>query len=203
MNVLLFSIIILIISAVAHEMAHGYAADYLGDPTPRDQGRLSLNPLRHLDPVGSFLLPLLTYNLGGFIFGWAKPVQFNPNYLSNPKRDEMIIAAAGPITNALIAVVFGLVVRFSGTFGLSNNMILLASAVTMVNLSLMIFNLIPIPPLDGSKLLLNFIPDQYGTVRRWLIENSLIIFIVFILFASSFISPIIRSLFALITGYTL
>jgi Zn-dependent protease len=203
MDILFFSIIILIISAVAHEMAHGYAADSLGDPTPRLQGRLSINPLRHLDPVGSFLLPLLTYNIGGFIFGWAKPVEFNPYNLKHPKRDEMIIAGAGPVSNAVIALVFGLIVRFNEVLQLPLTMVTLASLVVIINLSLMVFNLMPIPPLDGSKLLLNSIPDKYHTFKELLVRNSLVIFVIFVLFGASFITPVIQWLFTLITGYTL
>jgi Zn-dependent protease len=203
MDFFIFSIIVLIISAVAHEIAHGYAADLLGDPTPRLQGRLTLNPLKHLDPIGSFLLPVLTYNIGGFIFGWAKPVEFNPYNLKHPKRDEMIIAVAGPFTNFIIALAFGLIIRFSTVFGLSESMIAFASIVTVVNLSLMIFNLMPIPPLDGSKILLNLIPERFYRFREWLISNTLIIFILFILFASRIIGPIIQNIFYFITGYYL
>jgi Zn-dependent protease len=203
MDFFIFSIIVLIISAVAHEIAHGYAADLLGDPTPRLQGRLTLNPLKHLDPIGSFLLPVLTYNIGGFIFGWAKPVEFNPYNLKHPKRDEMIIAVAGPFTNFIIALAFGLLTRFSTVFGLSESMIAFASIVTVVNLSLMIFNLMPIPPLDGSKILLNLIPERFYRFREWFISNTLIIFILFIFFASRIIGPIIQSAFTLITGYNL
>jgi Zn-dependent protease len=201
MDILLFSIIVLIISAVAHEMAHGYAADMLGDPTPRLQGRLTMNPVKHLDPIGSFLLPFLTYNVGGFIFGWAKPVEFNPYNLKHPKRDEIIIALAGPLTNAVIAVAFGLLVRFAGDIGLSVATTTLAAAVVTVNLSLMVFNLIPIPPLDGSKVLLNLISDKYRAFKEKIIESSLIIFFIFVIFGGQFITPVIRYLFTLITGY--
>lgn len=184
-------------------MAHGYAADSLGDPTPRLQGRLSINPLRHLDPIGSFLLPLLTYNIGGFIFGWAKPVEFNPYNLKHPKRDEMIIALAGPVSNAVIAIVFGLIVRFNEALQLPLTMVTLASLVVIINLSLMIFNLIPIPPLDGSKLLLNSISDKYHAFKEGLLRNSLVIFIVFIIFGAKLITPVIQILFKVITGYSL
>jgi Zn-dependent protease len=203
MDILFFSIIILIISAVTHEMAHGYAADFLGDPTPRLQGRLSINPLKHLDPVGSFLLPLLTYNIGGFIFGWAKPVEFDPYNLKHPKRDEMIIAIAGPVSNAIIAGVFGLMVRFNEVLQLPVTMVTLASLVVIINLSLMVFNLMPIPPLDGSKLLLNSIPEKYHAFKELVVRNSLVIFVLFVLFGASFITPVIQWLFTLITGYTL
>lgn len=203
MDLLFFSIIVLIISAVAHEMAHGYAADLLGDPTPRIQGRLTINPIKHLEFVGSFLLPFITYNIGGFIFGWAKPVEFNPNNLKNPKRDEILIALAGPLSNALIALFFGLIVRYSEPLGLSMIITTLFSVVVMINLSLMIFNLIPIPPLDGSKILLNSIPDRYYEFKQAYIRSSLIIFIVFLVIGSQFITPVIQKLFSLLTGYIL
>lgn len=203
MNTIFFSIIILIISAIAHEMAHGYAADALGDPTPRLQGRLSVNPLRHLDPVGSFLLPLLTYNIGGFIFGWAKPVQFNPYNLKHPKRDEMIIAIAGPLSNACIAIIFGVMVRFNEVLQLPITMVTLASLVVIINLSLMVFNLVPIPPLDGSKLLLNSIPDRYYAFKEGLVRHSLIMFVIFVIGASQVITPLIHTLFTIITGYVI
>lgn len=203
MDILLFSIIVLIMSAVAHEMAHGYAADFLGDPTPRNQGRLSANPIRHLDPIGSFLLPLFTYSVGGIIFGWAKPVEFNPYNLRNPKRDEMIIAVAGPLTNLFIAFIFGILVRFSGDIGLSFTMTTLAARVTIINLALMVFNLIPIPPLDGSKIAFNLISDRFNDFKQVILQNSLIIFILFLIFGVHIIAPIVRSMFFLFTGVNL
>lgn len=203
MDTFIFSIIVLIISAIMHEMAHGYAADFLGDPTPRNQGRLSLNPLRHLDPIGSFLLPFFTYNIGGVIFGWARPVEFNPYNLRNPKRDEMIIAAAGPITNLLIAIVFGIIVRYSGNIGISIEMMNLVALVVVINLSLMVFNLIPIPPLDGSKIVLNLLSERFHGVKEWFVRNSLIVFVIFIFLGVRLITPIVEFLFKVITGYSI
>lgn len=200
MEIFAFSIIVLIMSVVAHEMAHGYAADALGDPTPRNQGRLSLNPLVHLDPIGSFILPFFTYMIGGIIFGWARPVEFNPYNLRHPKRDEMIIAMAGPATNAIIAIVFGLIVRYSASIGLSATMVTFAATIAIINLALMVFNLIPIPPLDGSKVLLNLIPDTWHEFKQFLIQNSLFIFILFLIFGVGIIGPIVRFLFTLVTG---
>src|SRR4051812_24153791 len=97
-----YSIIILIFSVIIHEMAHGYAALYLGDPTAKYEGRLTLNPFKHLDLWGSLIVPIITYMAGGFILGWAKPVPFNPYNLKHPKRDEAIIAIAGPVSNFVI-----------------------------------------------------------------------------------------------------
>src|SRR3990172_11913600 len=108
----LFIIIILIMSVVIHEVSHGYAALALGDPTAKYQGRLTLNPISHLDPIGSFLVPLLGYFVGGFIIGWAKPVPFNPYNLRNQKWGEALVAIAGPLSNIALALFFGLLIRF-------------------------------------------------------------------------------------------
>jgi Zn-dependent protease len=111
----IFSIAVLIMSVVVHEVSHGYAAERLGDPTARLQGRLTLNPLSHLDPVGSFLVPFLTYATTGVAFGWAKPVPYNPYNLRNQKWGEAIVAAAGPISNLIIAFLFGMLIRIDST----------------------------------------------------------------------------------------
>src|SRR3989344_2917234 len=146
----LFFLIVLIFSVVIHEVSHGYVADKMGDPTARLAGRLTLNPISHLDPIGSFLVPLLSYTFGGFVFGWAKPVPYNPFALKNPKVAAGKIAAAGPLSNFTLALVFGLLIRLAGTpFGT----VLLPVAsffviIVTVNIMLGVFNLVPIPPLD-------------------------------------------------------
>ena len=149
----IFAIAILIMSIVAHEVSHGYVANMLGDPTARLAGRLTLNPLPHMDIVGSFIVPVFTFFLGGFIFGWAKPVPFNPYNMQNPQRDGALVAAAGPLANILIVAVFSVLIRLSPLFGLPDSFIQLASLVVFLNILLAFFNLIPIPPLDGSKIL--------------------------------------------------
>lgn len=148
----IFGLIILIISVILHEVAHGYMANFLGDPTARLQGRLTLNPVSHIDPVGSVLLPLiLTLTHSPFLIGYAKPVPYNPYNLPG-KYDEGLVAFAGPGTNILIAIVFGLVVRFGGA-ALSPALVGACTIIVIINLVLAAFNLIPIPPLDGSKVL--------------------------------------------------
>lgn len=165
---LIFLIPILLISLSFHEFLHGYASFKLGDPTPKINGRLTLNPLVHLDPIGSLVL-LLTRR-----FGWAKPVPINPNYYKNPRKGMMIVGVAGPGANLMLALIFSasikLILNFSqyslrGYTGNFVNLLLqfLVMAI-MINLSLAFFNLIPIPPLDGSKILRGFLPakfDQY------------------------------------------
>ena len=137
---LALQILVLIMSVVVHEVAHGYMASYLGDDTARYQGRLTLNPLEHLDPVGSFIIPLISFTFGGFIIGWAKPVPYNPYNLRSSRRSEALVAAAGPASNLILALIFWLALGPGNFF-------------TAINVTLAIFNLIPIPPLDGSKIL--------------------------------------------------
>ena len=157
---IIFFLIALIFSIIIHEVSHGFAAEMLGDPTARLQGRLTLNPLPHIDPLGSVIIPaLLVLTHANFLFGWAKPVPYNPYNLKNQKWGEAIVAAAGPGVNLLLAVVFGLVVRF-GIGTLPSEFISLAGLVVYINIMLAFFNLLPIPPLDGSKLLRAVLP--YG-----------------------------------------
>ena len=156
----LFTIIILIMSVVIHEVSHGYSAYLMGDHTAKNAGRLTLNPLAHLDFMGSLVVPLLAYFSAGFMFGWAKPVPYNPYNLRNQKHGDAIVALSGPASNLFIALIFGLMLRFDLFANIAN----LTGAIQMVvviNLVLAIFNLIPIPPLDGSKILFSFLPYKY------------------------------------------
>lgn len=153
------SFLVLIFSIIAHEVAHGYAADSLGDPTPRLAGRLTLNPLPHIDPVGSVLLPgLLVLTGSPIFFGWAKPVPYNPYNLRSARWGEFLVATAGVATNLLVALVFGLIVRFGGSLGLDQTMLDLAGLIAFVNLFIGFFNLIPFPPLDGFTALRSALP---------------------------------------------
>jgi len=152
----LFIVVVIIFSAVIHEVMHGVAADRLGDPTARYAGRLTLNPIPHLDPFGSVLLPILFVLSGSPIFfGWAKPVPYNPYNLRPGRFSEAIVAGAGPASNLVLAFLFGAAMRV-GVFGAEVNSILFL--VVVVNVMLCLFNLIPIPPLDGSKVLEAILP---------------------------------------------
>ena len=195
----IFSLIILIFSVVIHEVCHGYAALFLGDHTAERQGRLTINPLKHIDLFGSILFPVLSLLLGGFVFGWAKPVPFNPYNLRNKKWGEAIVAAAGPASNLSIAIVFGLILRFSTS--LQNSSVgALVSLIVILNLMLGIFNLISIPPLDGSRLLLTFLPAKYAALRRTMDRWGLVAVILLIFILSPIASVVVGWLFSLITG---
>jgi Zn-dependent protease len=145
------SIIIILAAVSVHEFAHAWASDYLGDPTAKLEGRLTLNPLAHLDPIGTLTLIL-------FGFGWGKPVPVDSYNLKNPRRDEALISLAGPLSNILLAVFFGIIFRFLPQLQITNYQLLINFLA--INLGLAYFNLLPLPPLDGSKILFGILPYQ-------------------------------------------
>ena len=189
---------ILIVSVIIHETAHGYAALAQGDQTARLAGRLTLNPLAHLDPIGSVLVPLALFALGAPVFGWAKPVPYNPYNLRDQRWGPAFVALAGPVSNFFLALVFSLLWRG----GWQNELILLA---VFINLTLAVFNLIPIAPLDGSKILFALIPVRYRAIQTWLERHQLLFFlIILILIANTTIlEQAVTSLFRLFTGASL
>jgi Zn-dependent protease len=198
----IFAIAILIMSVILHEISHGYVAYILGDSTAKYAGRLSLNPLKHLDIFGSVLLPAFTYLTGGFIIGWAKPVPFNPHNLRNQKWGPAIVASAGPLTNLLIVAVFGAAMHLSSSLlFLPISFFQLAGLIVFVNLQLAILNLIPIPPLDGSRLFSAFLPFRWQQIQYTLERYSFIFVLIFIFFIWPYLFlPIVSFLFKLITG---
>lgn len=196
----LFYIVILIMSVVVHEVAHGYAAYYFGDTTARDQGRLTLNPIKHLDMFGSVIIPLiLILTKAGFVFGWAKPVPYNPNNLSDRKRGTLWVASAGIIANLVLAVFFGLILRFAGAH-LPGAVSIILSTIVFVNIVLAIFNLIPLPPLDGSKILFTLLGHRAHKVERFLETYALAFVLIFVFFIWRYVAPVIVWLFTIITG---
>ena len=198
----IFFIAILIMSIVIHEVAHGYAADMLGDPTAKLAGRLTLNPLPHLDPMGSVLLPIiLVVTNAGFIFGWAKPVPYNPYNLKKGKWGPAIVAVAGPLSNLFIAFVFGMVLRFGGSLGLPDAFLAISIYIVFINILLAVFNMLPIPPLDGSKVLFSILPYKYQHIEQTLERYGFIILLFVIFFAWNLIYPVIGFLFWLIAGF--
>jgi Zn-dependent protease len=202
-------IVALILSIVIHEMAHGHAANWLGDPTARLQGRLSPNPLVHIDPLGSIIVPaLLFFSNAGILFGWAKPVPYNPYNLRNQRWGEAMVAAAGPAVNIFIALVFAGMVRLGDVLSLSDSFLELAWYIVFLNVLLALFNMLPFPPLDGSKILMVLLPFraqlEYRKVvlfaeRYGLFAMLAFIFVFMTFFADSFFG-FINGFVNLLTG---
>lgn len=197
-----FFFLIIIPSAIIHEYAHAWAADQLGDPTARNAGRLTLNPISHIDLWGTFLMPILLLFISGgsFIFAYAKPVPYNPFNLRNQKRDPGLVAVAGPASNLLIALILGLFIRFNPISTINPAFLGLLSIIVYANILLAVFNLIPIPPLDGSKVLFSLLPDSTWKFRQTLERNGLIILLIFIFFGFQLIVPLIQFLYRLLLG---
>lgn len=200
----LFQLVVVILSVIVHEVSHGYAALWFGDNTAKHAGRLTLNPLPHIDPIGSVIIPgFLALSGSGMLFGWAKPVPVNLDNLLNKRVGSFVVAIAGIASNLLIALVFGLVLRMLLSSGLSSPELFYACSVIVVtNISLGIFNLLPVPPLDGSKVFAALLPLS---VRMYLLrfeQYSFYIGLAFLLFISrfDFISPVIRFLYGVLVG---
>src|SRR3989344_5684698 len=195
-------ILFVLFSIVLHEVSHGFMAFHLGDRTAKDLGRLTLNPIKHLDLFGSIVLPLLTFFAGGFIFGYAKPVPYNPYNLRDKKYGPAKVAMAGPLTNISLAVLFGLVLRFLPSSGLpvSVQFVDLLQFIVLINLVLAVFNLMPIPPLDGHWLVLTFVPNRYWQFKEAYLRFGFVILILFLFYGFVLIMPIVSWLFTLFTG---
>ena len=195
----IFEIIVLVFSAIAHEYMHGWMAYRLGDSTAKDAGRLTINPLAHLEWFGSFFLPLVMVLTGmPFVFGWAKPVPYNPYNLKDRKYGDAKVAIAGPLANLVIAIFFGLFLRFLPIFNLTFSGLI--AIIVYANLVLMTFNLVPIPPLDGSKILATFLPDHLRTRYLGAERTGFIFIILFVMLAGGIIMPIVNFLFRVIVG---
>jgi len=167
-----------ILAITVHEVAHGWMALKLGDCTAKMLGRLTLNPVKHIDPIGTLLVPGLLLVMGGFIFGWAKPVPVTWENFKNPKRDMALVALAGPMSNLLMALIWagilklGLVLAASGTAEMvALSLVYVGAAGITINLMLMVLNLLPLPPLDGGRIVASLLPDklswQFNRLERW------------------------------------
>lgn len=200
-----FSLIILILSIVVHEVAHGYSAYLFGDLTAKYQGRLTFNPIKHIDPIGSVILPFFMSLIpGGVILGWAKPVPINPYNFKRRRLGEFVTAFAGPLSNIIIATIFIILIKFSDMLGLSTVFVQLCFVIVLINSVLALFNLIPIPPLDGYRILSVFLPVE--TVEKFeqfaqRFGMLLVLFFVFFLWNPVFL--MLLSVLEAVTGVTL
>ena len=192
---IVFIVVILLFSVVIHEVSHGYMAEHLGDNTARLAGRLTLNPIRHLDPVGSFLVPAVLALLGGVIFGWARPVPYNPRNLKNLRKDEALVAAAGPASNIILAVAFAILYRT----GIAMPLFL---PIIQINIALAVFNLLPIPPLDGSKIFFAVLPPRgsFLALRNALERQGFLMLILVVFLGIPFVGWIIFGAYRLLMG---
>ena len=219
---LIFSIAILIISVVAHEVSHGFAAYLLGDSTAKRAGRLNMNPLKHLDLMGSFVVPLFLVLLGSnFVLGWAKPVPYNPYNLKNQKWGPGVVGFSGPLANFLIAGVFGVLAMLMPLDNFTKNSIALSalngsadmiaggyaislyfffSMIVWINLFLGLFNIIPIPPLDGSKVLFSILPYRMGNIQAFLERYGFVLLLFFIFLFPQIILPLAYKFYSLLMG---
>lgn len=181
---IIFDIIIIVFSAILHEVSHGLAARAQGDKTAEYAGRLTLNPMAHIDLYGSIIMPLVLWFVSGgrFLFAYAKPVPFNPYNLRNQQWGPALVGVAGPLTNLILAVVMAALIR-SGVFDAGISEFLFR--VLLINVSLAVFNMVPIPPLDGSKLLFAFLPPRYDHLKYQLERYGMFIALIFIFFFSS------------------
>lgn len=200
-----FLIVILIFSIVIHEVSHGAMANYLGDPTAKYAGRLTLNPIRHLDPIGSVILPIFLILMakltgGGIIFGWAKPVPINPYNFKDQKYGSAKTALAGPGANLAIALIFGLSLRFLPILSAVPGFYIIFSYIVYINILLAVFNLLPIPPLDGSHILFTFLPYSMQNIKIFLSQFGLFILLFIIFFLFRWLVLIINWIFSLIVG---
>jgi Zn-dependent protease len=203
-------ILIFLFSVIIHEIFHGEVANLLGDQTAKDAGRLTLNPIKHLDPFGSIILPgfLFLMSLGlppekRFIFGWAKPVPVNPYNFRDQKYGEAKVAMAGPGANLLIALIFGFSIRFLPLENpFSQKLGIIFAQITWVNLLLAFLNLIPIFPLDGSHILFAFLPPRFESLKIFLQRYGFIILVLVIIYFFQWFFPLIDLVFRLIVGYS-
>ncbi len=205
----LFAFAILIFSIILHEVAHGYAANALGDPTARLAGRLTLNPIPHIDLMGSVIIPaFLIFTNAGILFGWAKPVPYNPYNLKNQRWGEAMVAAAGPMTNIFIAILFAFVVRAAAMGLVPPEAGTFAALVVFVNLFLGLFNLVPLPPFDGYTVLASVLPYKHAMalrnfearVRAWGPIGLIAVLFLFIFFLSSPFYALVLWIFRILVG---
>ncbi|MEX2054279.1 MAG: site-2 protease family protein [Candidatus Colwellbacteria bacterium] len=197
----IFQILILLFSVVIHEVCHGLMALKLGDDTAKNEGRLTLNPIPHLDPIGSILLPAVLVLTGtGFVIGWAKPVPYNPLKLSKDlKYGPLKVALSGPASNLALALIFGLILRIGAPF-MGPALVPLLIQIVFINVLLAVFNMMPVPPLDGSKILTVMLPPRYSMALQSVGMGGIALVFLFLFLFGNLIFSLTAGLTSLIIG---
>jgi len=196
----IFYLIVLIFSIVIHEVAHGYAALYYGDTTARDAGRLTLNPIKHIDLFGSIILPLILFMTGSpYMVGWAKPVPYNPMRLNNAKKGTRFVAFAGIFANLCLVAIFTIFVRLFAN-NLPEKTIQIFLLIIIVNLVLAMFNLLPVPPLDGSKILASFGNSRLREMVEYPSGMTMIFFFIIAIFLWQYLAPFVFKIYTILVS---
>ncbi len=205
-SIQIFQLIVLYASMVIHEVSHGLTAYKLGDPTAKLAGRLSFNPLKHIDPFGTVILPffLILFN-SPFVICYAKPVPFNPNNFRNVKKGILLTGLAGPLSNIFLAIVFSVLIRLFSFFGLlSSSLLIPLFVIVLLNILFAFFNLAPFPPFDGHHLVFSLLPDKYYKVKNFLMGNYLFLMLIWVfLIFPNLLAPFVYRLSIILTGQSL
>jgi len=194
-----------VFAITVHEVAHGWVANYLGDPTAKSLGRLTLNPIKHIDPIGTVVLPLILVYLGGFIFGWAKPVPVTWQNLRSPRRDMAIVAAAGPVANLIMMILWAVLAKVLLTIDqtpgpLLQFVLVMCSIGIIINIILMVLNLLPLLPLDGGRVVTSLLPPRLAVLYSRLEPFGLIVILVLLVTGvlANILMPVVSALEAVI-----
>lgn len=205
LQTIVVAIIPVLFAITLHEVAHGWTARHFGDRTAEMMGRLTVNPIKHIDPIGTIVVPGIMLAVGGFLFGWAKPVPIGVRNLRNPHRDMIFVAAAGPASNLVMAVFWAFVARFVAVLGLQGDTALyfvaMAQIGVIINIVLCVFNLLPLPPLDGGRVLAGLLPPKQASVFERIEPYGLVI--IMALLFTGVLGKILGPLIGIVRGLVL